>query len=284
MPPRDVDSARDLTLLSLEWQGHGVSSDVQRSTARLAAALLPNTGVLRVDAPMEERLQVDQRVLGLSSIADRLGATLEALDDHRPDRIFHLGGTCGAELAPVAYLNRHCGGDLAVVWFDAHGDLNTPASSPSAHFHGMVLRTLCGDGPAALTSLVSSHLNPAQVFLAGTRELDPAEQAFIDATGISVTTCEELERPQTLVSRIRSAGFTRVYAHLDLDVLDPTVFPHSLMQTPGGIAPDVASTAIRALDDAFDLVGFSIVEYVERSPKGIDQVRSLLANTGAWIG
>ena len=57
-----------------------------------------------------------------------------------------IGGTCGAEIAPVAYLNNHYESDLAILWFDAHGDLNTPKTSLSGHFHGMVLRTLLGEG------------------------------------------------------------------------------------------------------------------------------------------
>jgi arginase len=47
-----------------------------------------------------------------------------------------VGGTCGVEAAPVAYLNERYAGDLAIVWFDAHGDLNAPDTSPSGHFHG----------------------------------------------------------------------------------------------------------------------------------------------------
>jgi arginase len=59
-------------------------------------------------------------------------------------------------LEPVsAALARH-GDGLAVVWFDAHGDLNTPESSPSGAFHGMVLRTLLGQGPA----LAYGHRTP----------------------------------------------------------------------------------------------------------------------------
>ena len=59
-----------------------------------------------------------------------------------PDIVVTVGGTCGVEAAPVAYLNERYDGNLAVVWFDGHGDLNSPATSPSGHFHGMVLRTL----------------------------------------------------------------------------------------------------------------------------------------------
>ena len=96
-----------------------------------------------------------------------------------------VGGTCGVEAAPVAYLNEQYDGDLAIVWFDAHGDLNAPATSPSGHFHGMVLRTLLGEGPHEYVGELRRPLRPAQLFLAGTRDLDPEESAYILRAGRS---------------------------------------------------------------------------------------------------
>jgi len=60
-----------------------------------------------------------------------------------------IGGDCGADLGPAAQALRRHDGELAIVWIDAHADFNTPASSPSGAFHGMVLRSLTGIGPAA---------------------------------------------------------------------------------------------------------------------------------------
>jgi arginase len=63
-------------------------------------------------------------------------------------------------MAPISYLNKLYGGDLAVVWFDAHGDLNSPATSVSQNFHGMPLRCLLGDGEETLKSACFSLLRP----------------------------------------------------------------------------------------------------------------------------
>ncbi|NUS03623.1 MAG: arginase family protein, partial [Nonomuraea sp.] len=71
------------------------------------------------------------------------------------------GGDCGVELEPVAAARRRFGERLVVVWFDAHGDLNTPDSSPSGAFHGMVLRALTGEGPDGLVA--GEPVGPGQV-------------------------------------------------------------------------------------------------------------------------
>src|SRR6476659_3005821 len=119
-------------------------------------------------------------VLGLSTIAPRFQNTIRDLRERNPCRILIVGGTCGAEVAPIGYLNEKYDGDLAVIWLDAHEDLNTPASSPSGHFHGMALRTLLGEGPDEYVSFLSRPLTPAQVFLAGSRDLDLPERVFIE--------------------------------------------------------------------------------------------------------
>jgi len=274
----------DLSLLNPEWQSCGIDNAVHGGASTIAATLFPGADFLRVDAPADEALAVADGVLGLSSIAPRFRRTLDELRRRAPDRILHVGGTCGAELAPVAYLNERYGGALAVVWLDAHGDLNTPDSSPSGHFHGMALRTLTGQGPAALTGALRRPQRARQLFLAGTRDLDPPEAQFVTSAGVSMTTCDELADPAVLAGRIRDGGFRRVYAHLDLDVLDPQVFPDSLMQTPDGLAPDAVAAVLGALDHALDVVGLSVVEYCPRSDAGLSQLGALLAASGIRIG
>ena len=71
---------------------------------------------------------------------------------------------------------------MTVFWFDAHADLNTPGTSPSGHFHGMVLRALIGH--EAFNFSPNHPLSPKQVVLLGLRDLDPAEQDYIEAERI----------------------------------------------------------------------------------------------------
>jgi arginase len=273
----------DVSLLLPEWQGYGVDAAVA-SGARQIATLFDAGAFVEIDAPDEEALTVEQGVLGLSSIAGRARRTLAALDERRPSRIFTVGGTCGVELAPVTYLNSRYHGDLAVVWLDAHADLNTPESSPSGHFHGMVLRTLLGAGPAALVDTLRRPLVPAQVVLAGARDLDRGEITFVSDAALSLLSPADVLVPDRVAGRIRAGGFTRVYLHLDLDVLDPVEFPDTLVSTPNGLSRDNVVATVRELASRFDVVGFSVVEFRPRSADALARLAQLIDRCGIRIG
>lgn len=273
----------DVSLLLPEWQGYGVDAAVA-SGARQIATLFDAGAFLEIDAPDEETLTVEQGVLGLSSIAGRARRTLAALDERRPSRVFTVGGTCGVELAPVSYLNSRYRGDLAVVWLDAHADLNTPESSPSGHFHGMVLRTLLGAGPAALVEILRRPLIPAQVVLAGARDLDRGEITYVSDAALSLLPPADVLVPDRIAGRIRAGGFTRVYLHLDLDVLDPIEFPDALVSTPNGLSRDNVVATVRELGAGFDVVGFSVVEFRPRSADALSRLAQLLDRCGMAIG
>ena len=273
----------ELSLLVPEWQGCGHDAAVG-AAARALAAQFPGRAFDVVEAPEHEALVTDAGVIGLSSIAQRTREALAAIDARHPSRIFMLAGTCGAELAPVTYLADRYRGDLAVVWLDAHGDLNTPRSSPSGRFHGMVLRTLMGDGPEALVSLVRRRLAPTEIVLAGVRDLDRDETRFISDTAITRFSPADLLVPDRVSGRLRSIGFTKVYIHFDLDVLDPIEFPDVLVPTPGGVSTGVLTETVRALASTFDVVGFSVVELQPVSQDAAGRVRRLLDGFGLRIG
>jgi arginase len=274
----------DLSLLLLEWQGYGLDA-TPASGARALAGIFPAGAFLEIDAPVEEAaLPVDGGVIGLASIALSARAALEAIRARRPSRIFTVGGTCSVELAPIAYLNEHYRGDLGIVWLDAHGDLNTPQSSPSGRFHGMVLRTLLGAGPDALVSLLPRRITPEQIVLAGTRDLDRDEATFVSNTAVSLLTPADLRVPDRVAGRIRARGFSRIYVHLDVDVLDPMDFPDSLVHAPGGVSMEEVAETVHGLANAFDIVGFSVVEFRPRSADAAARVGRLLDRCGIDIG
>jgi len=276
-------AAGDLSLLVPEWQGCGAVSAVGAGARALAAQYGANA-FTTIEAPDQEVLATDDGVIGLSSIAARAQEALAAIDARRPLRIFTIAGTCGAEVAPVSYLAGRYGPDFAVVWLDAHGDLNTPKSSPSSRFHGMVLRTLMGDGPAALVSLVRRPLVPTQVVLAGVRSLDRDEATFISDTAISRLAPADLLVPDRVTGRLRSGGFTKIYIHLDLDVLDPIEFPDVLVPAPGGVSITALTETVRNLASSFDIVGFSVVELRPVSHDAAARARRLLDGFGLQLG
>ena len=132
---------------------------------------------------MSEKLsEATGGVNGYAEVREQLRGALELLERAAPETLFTLGGDCSVELAPISYLNRRYP-DLGVVWFDAHADLQVPATSPSGDLQGMPLRLLLGEGEKNLKALLPSSLRPEQVLLAGVRALDPEEEEVVARLG-----------------------------------------------------------------------------------------------------
>lgn len=267
-------------LVNPEWQGGGPDLHVHESTLRAADRLFPFGDVLEVDVPAEDGLDRSEGVVGLDGMAARLQSTVAALRSRAPERIVAVGGTCGTEAAPISVLNEVYEGTLAVLWLDAHADLNTPRTSPSGHFHGMVLRTLLGDGPSAFNETLSRPLRPDQVALVGLRETDPAEADYIASHDVKVLVPDDLTDPTVIVDLLRSMDADHVYLHLDLDVLDPGAFPDTLMHVPGGPSPSEVARAVGMVRSNADVVGASIVEFYERDEGALDRLASFTEAAG----
>ncbi len=139
-----------------------------------------------------------------------------ALAVELPGRPLVLGGCCCAHVGAVEGLTARTD-RLAMVWLDAHGDLNTPETSPSGNSWGMPLRMLLDDGAVRVDDAI----------LLGTRNLDPPEEAYIAACGLA-TALEQL--PRVL------AGADAVYVALDADVLEPGAGTAMFMPEPGGLS------------------------------------------------
>lgn len=266
-----------LSLLLPEWQGYGLGADVHHGATALAAEWFGrDAGALTIDAPVAETepLRVDEGVLGLASIAPRFVRTLEALRRRSPERVRVAGGTCGVELAPISYLNDRYDGDLAVLWLDAHADLNTPQSSPSGHFHGMVLRSLLGDGPPSIVDHLPRALTPSQVALIGPRDLDPPESDYASKAGIALLGDAAFSDFSIVEGLLQRRGFRRLYIHFDVDVLAMATFGGALLPTPpGGPTLAQASALIKHLHARFDVVGLSVLELCDRG----DAIRQVVA-------
>jgi arginase len=136
-----------------------------------------------------------------------------ALAADLPERPLVLGGDCCSHIGAVEGLAARQG-RLSLIWFDAHGDLNTPQSSPTGNQWGMPLRML----------LDSGAVDAADVALVGARSLDPPEEEFIRTSGLHVG-------EEGIARALDGAGVT--YVAVDVDVLEPTEMA-VFMPEPGG--------------------------------------------------
>jgi arginase len=174
-----------------------------------------------------------------------LGALYEGVRDTVADRVSDgtvplvLSGDCVASLGTVAGLQR-AGLDPAIVWFDAHGDVQTLETTTSGYLGGMPLRILVGYRPELISARLGLRPVPEErVVLVDARDLDPAEVEYLSRAGIvhaTVAAASIMELP---------AG--PIYLHLDLDVVSPLALPGLLFPAPGG--PDLPEVfdAVRAV-------------------------------------
>lgn len=237
---------------------------------------LPAASTVVVDVPLEAGESQGSHVARLSSlqlVRDRQAMALTQLDDWA----LTIGGDCGVELASVAHVSES--GETAVLWFDAHPDLNTPESSPSAAFTGMVLRTLLGDGEPSLVP--ATPIPAGRVLLIGTRALDDPESDYVAEAGIRAFAPENATA-ESVIAAIEASGATSVYIHIDLDVLDPAEFGGIGYPEPFGMATTALTTLIKAVKARFPLVGAGITEFAPASAEqATDDLPTILRIIGA---
>ncbi|CAA9545395.1 MAG: Arginase [uncultured Thermomicrobiales bacterium] len=169
-----------------------------------------------------------------------------------------LGGdhalTIGS-LAGAARAAANAGDRVGVLWFDTHGDLNTPATSPSGHLHGMAIAAALGLDAPALGALgrFGPSVRPEDVCLLGGRDLDPAERDRIADLGIWTLTMEEwtdagiVSGVGAALDHLAARRVAHVHVSFDLDVLDPTALPGTGTAVPGGLTVREASQVLRRL-------------------------------------
>jgi arginase len=226
-------------------------------TVPVGAGEAQGTGVLRFTA-LQAILAEQRRELGNTS-----------------GLVVTIGGDCGVELGAVPHALSGTDEPVALLWFDAHADLNTPETSPSHSFHGMVLRTLLGDGPSGLAP--AHALDARRLVLAGTRSLDDAEAAAVDELGIRMLAPAALADPSALVEAVAATGATRVYIHVDLDVLDPAEIDGVGYPEPFGLSVHELLSAIGAVRARFGLVGAGITEFAPSTPEvAVDDLPTIL--------
>ena len=271
---------KTLKLLYPEWQGYGEDNRAAQGAFAVFSAFAQKDQFVAIDVPMEESLRVEGGILGRSSIAKSSRQVLDNLNTAGPDRIFMIGGTCGSEMVTVGYLNQRYQSDLAVLWLDAHPDLNTPQSSPSGHFHGMVLRALLGDGDPVLSEFVPRPLSPSQVTLAGVRESDKPEAEFVSAERIAIISPDDLNNPNALAAAVERHGASHLYVHLDVDFFNPDTFRGAQFQAPGGISLDRLAPILADLNQQYTTVGLSVVEFASDDPDLAATIPALLEKSG----
>jgi arginase len=170
-------------------------------------------------------------------------------------RVLTAGGDCAVDVVVIDHLQR-MHPDLQVLWFDAHLDANTPATSPSGSFHGMPVSAILGRAPGPMQPWLGGPLDPGRFRYHGIQVGDDGDWA--------------LKRELDLQLLQSDAPITGpVHIHFDLDVLDPQDFPY-VAYPEGRLAMEDAAMLLARIASEADVVGLTVTEF---APSNAEEVR-----------
>jgi arginase family enzyme len=236
-----------------EYQCHACGREFKAGMVRVPRAWGSGGDAMaeaaRLPLPYPEAAVVEENTLGEQNLA---------LASELPDRPLVLGGCCCSHVGAVEALSaRH--GRISVVWLDAHGDLNTPETSPSGNAWGMPLRMLLDSGAVA----------PEDVALVGARNLDPPEEEFIARSG--------LHAGEDAVDRaLDGAAYT--YVALDADSIDAAEVI-SFMPEPAGLTVAEVGALFERLREDATVLGAGVTGLAPDA-RNVEPVQRLLTALG----
>jgi arginase len=223
---------------------------LSRGPGALAEAIGGDSVVVEPARPYVIPNEIDESFAVIRSVAATVRETVE--QGRFP---LVLAVNCFTSLGTVAGLGR----DVGVVWFDAHGDFNTPDTSPTGFFDGMGLAMLLGDGWHELRQTVEG-LRPVpaeHALLVGARDLDPGERDRVSASALHQADAQSLAGALEELSREVDA----VYVHIDLDVIDPSVARANPLSVEGGFDAGQLEQALTAIAGRFEIAAAAMTAY-----------------------
>lgn len=212
-----------------------------------------------------------EKLKNLHAVAETNRRLAELVSDIVSQKRFPLilGGDHSIAIGTIAGISKYYE-RLGVIWFDAHGDLNTKETSPSGNIHGMPLAVNLGYGEDVLINLgnYSPKIKPEHVTIIGARSLDEGEKELIHKLGINVYTMHEVDRLGMAAIMEEVIDYFQKHAdgiHIsfDLDCLDPLDAPGVGTPVLGGLTYRESHLAMEMLAEA-DLV--TSAEFVEVNP------------------
>jgi arginase len=184
-----------------------------------------------------------------------------------------LGGDHSMAIGTISGVSTHYrqeGKKLGLLWFDAHGDANTPETTPSGNIHGMPLAVVLGRGAKELVEVGGfasneSRVDPDRVVLIGVRSIDECERGVLKELGIVVFTMENIDRRgihavTKEAIEIASAGTEAFHVSFDVDVLDPSVATGVGTPSRGGLTYREAHTAMELVAESGKLCSLEMAE------------------------
>jgi len=259
-------------LVAPQWQG----SPAPRAMllvdgASAIAGDLPRKATTVLDVPLEAGDSLGTGVHRLSSLQRVRELIAQQID---ADTVL-IGGDCSVTVAALDSIDRE---GLAIVWCDAHPDLHTPETSPSGAFSGMALRAVLGEGEPQLA--LSPGIPRERIVTVGARVVDDDEEDSL--SGLAQLSVDDLDDVDALADAVAATGASRVWVHIDVDVLDPAELAGVSAAAPFGASTGALSAAVRALRARVPLAGATIAGFAPRSADdAVQDLGAILRLVGA---
>lgn len=236
--------------------------------------------------PAESNQHANPKLKYLHEIIQANTALANSVDQMITNGHFPLvfGGDHSISIGTIAGVAKHKK-NLGLIWYDAHGDMNTDQTTPTGNIHGMPLAVHLGLGNHALTGIgnFAPKIKPEHVVIIGARDLDPQERELIRQTGIKVYTMHEIDRMGMArvmeeALQIVTTGTDGLHLSLDLDGLDPLYAPGVGTPVMGGLTYRESHLAMEMIAESGALTS---CEFVEVNP--ILDRENMTANTAVGL-
>ena len=279
----------NLRLVWPQWQGVGTVSvqefasefpfDVGRrgyavGSAVLQAVLPPHDGpTVTVPVSMtNDGLAQRDGVEAKAIVIEQLVRAIEVIRQHNPARIATLGGECSVSVAPFAALADRYGDDLAIIWIDSHPDVGT-GQSEYPGYHAMAVSVLTGHGDLDVQAVLPATVTPDRLALVGLHSWSDDDYSHVAEWGLRSFSPDELRESSTaLLAWLASTGCTKVAIHFDVDTIDSNEIVLGLGAEPNGLTSAQVRRIVADIDQAVDVVGFTIAEFIPRQVMHLQQI------------
>lgn len=242
--------------------------------AHLMAHILPENErqplvKVKIAPPDGREKRVTDGIYGKEEVLAGIREAMKVIEEEQPDRIITIGGNCMVSQAPFDYLHGRYE-NTGIIWVDAHPDVSMVKDQyPNAH--AMVLGSLLGYGDASLSDLMKNRKFQAdEILYVGLQGLHDYQEQFLKDMGVNyrVQTGDFVSEEEMRKFMDR---FDHILVHLDIDVLDPTLFHSTYFANPelvgdgsggGRMTMDKLTEVLHCITDYADVVGLTIAEYL----------------------
>ena len=267
-----------IRLIYPQWQGGMVdhwmpdipAEDASRGYylgAQLLNFLAPESSQETIEIPVSLDIndrQTDKGVSARRVILKHTKAALEKLRETNPEKIVTLGGECSVSVVPFTFLAGKYPDDVAIVWIDAHPDVNLPYDNYKG-YHAMALTACLGMGDEEIIRTLPGRYDASRALIVGVRSWDDGMKERQKELGIKGLSPEEVaEDSSAILEWLKSTGVSKVVIHFDLDVLDPAEIIAGVGVEPDGMKINEAVRVINDIASEYDLIGLTVAEPMPR--------------------